>query len=181
MSLISSAPASSTAISTSSSPSDGVLGTITTPLRLNRYETEPASAIDPPLRVSATRTSEAARGVALIGHCLVRGAACLQAGPAADGPVDVVVRRRAALGLGHGVIQRRVGVHVWPAAARRHLDVLDQLGEQPAAPGVDDRLLVLRGRPLGVAAHDSSLTMSVKIACTRLSWVSSGWNAVASA
>ncbi len=61
MSLTSSAPASSTAISTSSSPSLSLLGTITTPLRLNRYDTDPASAIDPPLRVKATRTSEAAR------------------------------------------------------------------------------------------------------------------------
>ena len=30
-------------------------------MRLNRYDTEPGSAIDPPLRVIATRTSEAAR------------------------------------------------------------------------------------------------------------------------
>ena len=37
------------------------LVTITTPLRLNIYETEPGSAIEPPLRVTATRTSEAAR------------------------------------------------------------------------------------------------------------------------
>ena len=36
-------------------------GTITTPLRVNRYATEPGSAIDPPLRVIAVRTSEAAR------------------------------------------------------------------------------------------------------------------------
>ena len=34
---------------------------MTTPLRLNRYETDPGSAIVPPLRVSAMRTSEAAR------------------------------------------------------------------------------------------------------------------------
>ena len=32
-----------------------------TPLRLKRYETEPGSAIVPPLRVTATRTSDAAR------------------------------------------------------------------------------------------------------------------------
>ena len=59
-SLTSSAPASSTAIITSSSvvPS---LGTMTTPLRENRYDTEPGSAICPPLRVNATRTSAAAR------------------------------------------------------------------------------------------------------------------------
>src|SRR3954470_6236908 len=59
-SLISSAPASSTASIRSSSlrPS---FGTISTPLRLNRYDTEPASASRPPLRVSAVRTSVAAR------------------------------------------------------------------------------------------------------------------------
>src|SRR3954453_20327790 len=59
-SLISSAPASSTASIRSSSDSPA-LGTITTPLRLNRYDTLPASAKVPPLRVSAVRTSVAAR------------------------------------------------------------------------------------------------------------------------
>ena len=59
-SLTSSAPASRTASSTSSSlrPS---FGTITTPLRVNRYATDPGSAIVPPLRVMASRTSVAAR------------------------------------------------------------------------------------------------------------------------
>src|SRR6266851_1675342 len=124
---------------------------------------------------------DAARGVTLVRHRLVRGAACLEPGAAANRPVDVVVRHRTALGLLHGVVQRRVGAHVRAAAARRHLDILDELGEELAPPGVDDGLLVLRGGPLGVAAHRCSLTMSVKILCTRLSWVSSGWNAVASA
>src|SRR5215471_3819577 len=122
-----------------------------------------------------------AGGVALVRHGLVRGAAGLKARAAADGPVDVVVGHRTALGLLHRVVQRRVRVHVGSAAARRYLDVLDQLGEQLSPPGVNHGLLVLRGRPLGVTAHDRSLTMSVKIECTRLSWVSSGWNAVASA
>ena len=36
-------------------------GTITTPLRVKRYATEPGSAIAPPLRVIAVRTSVAAR------------------------------------------------------------------------------------------------------------------------
>ncbi|CAB4576146.1 unannotated protein [freshwater metagenome] len=35
--------------------------TITTPFRLNKYETEPGSAIFPPFLVTATRTSDAAR------------------------------------------------------------------------------------------------------------------------
>jgi hypothetical protein len=42
-------------------PSRFASGAMTTPLRLNRYDTEPGSAIEPPLRVMATRTSEAAR------------------------------------------------------------------------------------------------------------------------
>src|SRR5262249_44128073 len=124
---------------------------------------------------------DAAGGVPLVRHRLVRGAARLKPGAAAHRPVDVVVGDRAALGLLHGVIQRRVGVHVRATAARRYLNVLDQLGEELAAPGVDHGLLVLGGGPLGVAAHRCFLTMSVKILCTRLSWVSSGWNAVASA
>src|SRR5260370_16219444 len=111
----------------------------------------------------------------------MRGAARLETGAETHGPVNVVVRHRTALGLLDGVIKRRVGVHVRATAARRHLDVLDQLGEELAAPGVDDSLLVLGGGPLGVAAHRSSFTMSVKIVCTRLSWVSSAWNAVATA
>ena len=60
-SLTSSAPASSTAPSTSSSLQPAAFGTITTPLRLNRYATLPGSASVPPLRVSAVRTSDAAR------------------------------------------------------------------------------------------------------------------------
>jgi transcriptional/translational regulatory protein YebC/TACO1 len=46
------------------------------------------------------------------------------------------------------------------AVRRGDLDVLDQLGEQLAALGVDHRLLVLGGGPLGVAAHVLSFTMS---------------------
>src|SRR5690606_18402590 len=34
-----------------------------------------------------------------------------------------------------------------------HLDVLAELGEELAPPRVDDRLLVLRGGPLGVTCH----------------------------
>jgi hypothetical protein len=45
--------------------------------------------------------------------------------------------------------------------ARRDLDVLDQLGEQLAALGVDRGLLVLRGRPLGVARHALSSRLDV--------------------
>ena len=46
-------------------------GTMTTPLRLNRYDTLPGSAIDPPLRVTATRTSEAARFRLSVRHSIM--------------------------------------------------------------------------------------------------------------
>ena len=83
------------------------------------------------------------------------------------------LRDRGLAGLLDRVVQRRVAVRVTAAGARRDLDVLDQLGEQLAALGVDDGLLVLGGRPFGVAAHGSMLrscavlTMSQKYACTR--------------
>ena len=66
---------------------------------------------------------------------------------------------RVLLGLLDRVEQRRVARRVAAAGARGHLDVLDQLGEQLPAPGIDDGLLVLGGCPLGVAAHACSFTM----------------------
>ena len=60
-SLTSSAPASSTASRPRPRPAPSAFGTMTTPLRENRYDTEPGSASLPPLRVNARRTSEAAR------------------------------------------------------------------------------------------------------------------------
>src|SRR6266700_4029452 len=66
------------------------------------------------------------------------------------------------------------------AGPRRHLDVLDQLGEKLPAAGVDGRLLVLGRRPLGVATHVRSLTMSTKYRWMRRSPVNSGWKEVAS-
>ena len=70
-SLTSSAPASSTASSTSSSLAPA-FGTITTPLRENMYDTDPASANVPPLRVSAVRTSVAARLRLSVRHSMSR-------------------------------------------------------------------------------------------------------------
>ena len=60
--------------------------------------------------------------------------------------------------------ERRVAGEVAAAGAGRDLDVLDQLGEQLAAPGVDDGLLVLGRRPLGVAAHDAPCTARPSLA-----------------
>src|SRR5699024_8332750 len=72
---------------------------------------------------------------------------------ALDGAVDVVVRDGGLLRLLDGVVERGVARRVRTTHAGRDLDVLDQLGEQLAAPGIDDGLLVLRGRPLGMPCH----------------------------
>ncbi len=55
-------------MSTSSSVTP-FFSTMMTPLRWNRYDTEPGSASEPPLRVNATRTSEAARFLLSVRHC----------------------------------------------------------------------------------------------------------------
>src|ERR1017187_2519244 len=121
------------------------------------------------------------RGVALVGDRLVGGPAGFEATAPADGPVDVVAGDRIPLGLLHRIVERGVPGQVSAAGPGRDLNILDQLGEQLAAPGVDDRLLVLGRGPLRMAAHERSLPMSTKSLCTRGSPVSSGWNAVASA
>src|ERR1039457_5411443 len=119
--------------------------------------------------------------VSLIGDRLVGGPAGLEPAAPADGPVDVVAGDRVPLRLLHRLVERGVPGQVSATGPGGDLDVLDQLGEQLAAPGVDDCFLVLGRGPFRVAAHERSLTMSTKSLCTRGSPVSSGWNAVASA
>ncbi len=78
-SLTSSTPASRVASSTSSSPTSRPswsLGTITTPLREKSRETEPGSAIVPPLRVTAVRTSMAARLRLSVRHSTRKATPC---------------------------------------------------------------------------------------------------------
>ena len=82
---------------------------------------------------------DAVGAVALVHDRLVVGAAGLQAGAALDRALDVVVRDRGLLRLLDGVVERRVAGRVAAAGPRRDLDVLDQLGEQLAALGVDRR------------------------------------------
>ena len=91
--------------------------------------------------------------VALVGDRQIVDAAGLCAGTAFDRTVDVVIGDRGLLGLLDRIPERRVPVGITAADPRRHLDVLDQLGEQLAALGVLGRLLVLGGSPLGMAAH----------------------------
>src|SRR6185503_20031230 len=128
---------------------------------------------------------DAVGSVALVHDGLVVRPAGLLAGTALDRPVDVVVGDRVLLGLLDRVEQGRVAGHVTAIGARRDLDVLDQAGEQLAAPSVNNRLLVLGRRPLGVPGHRlypsarpttgrESRTMSTKYRCTRRSPVSSG-------
>src|SRR5262249_44062533 len=123
---------------------------------------------------------DAAGGVTLVGDRLVGRVAAFRAGAAADGPVDVLVRHRALLGLLHRVIKGGIARRVAAAGPRRHLDVLDQLGEQLAAARIHGRLLVLGRRPLGVATHVRSLTMSTKYRWMPRPPVNSGWKEVAS-
>ena len=137
---------------------------------------------------------DAVGAVALVHDRLVVRAAGLGARAALDRAVDVVVGDRGLLGLLDRVVERRVAGRVTAAHPGRDLDVLDQLGEHLAAPGVDDRLLVLGGRPLGVAGHDavplpcsgagagSALTRPGPRTAAWIRWspVISGWNDVAS-
>ena len=168
-SLTSSAPASSTAASTSSSVTPPALGTMHDALAAEQVRH--AARVGERAAVAGQRDADlgggavavvgqaldeyrdAARPVALVGDRLVVGAAGVDARPAAYRAVDVVVGHRVALGLGDRVGEGRVAGHVTAAGAGRDLDVLDQLGEQLAAPGIDDGLLVLRRRPFGMAAH----------------------------
>src|SRR5206468_2867144 len=105
---------------------------------------------------------------ALVGDRLVVGATGLEPGATLDGPVDVVVGDRGLLRLLDGVVERRVAGRVTAARASRDLDVLDQLGEELAALGVDAGLLVLRRRPLGMPAHAAPPPSSVPVAPARL-------------
>ena len=74
-------------------------GTMTTPLRLNRKDTEPGSASEPPLRVIAVRTSIAARllvvGEALDEHRDAGGAVALVHDRLVVGAAGLGARSRA--------------------------------------------------------------------------------------
>ncbi|MNW55255.1 hypothetical protein D3C74_329030 [compost metagenome] len=103
------------------------------------------------VREALDQDRDAARAVALVHDRLVVGAAGFLARAALEGAVDVVVGDRGLLGLLDGVEERGVTGEVPAARAGRDLDVLDELGEQLAALGVDHGLLVLGRSPLGVS------------------------------
>ena len=94
--------------------------------------------------------ADAGRRVALVYDVLVVGATGFFTRAALDGALDVVGRHGRFLGLVDGVVQRRVAIRVAAAHTGRDLDVLDELGEELAALGVNGGLLVLGSRPLGM-------------------------------
>lgn len=94
--------------------------------------------------------ANAGRSVALVDDVFVVGGAVFSTGTTLDGTSDVVGRHGGLLGLVDGIVQGRVAVRVATAEAGGDFDVLDELGEELAALGVDGGLLVLGGRPLGM-------------------------------
>ena len=133
------------------------------------------------------------RAVALVHDRLVVGAAGLGTRAALDRAVDVVVGDRRLLGLLDGVVERRVAGEVAAARARRDLDVLDQLGEQLAALGVDRRPSCAWWSPtwsgrtcspsssvVGLYATSAVRDQVDEQPWTRASPPTSGWNDVAS-
>ena len=121
---------------------------------------------------------------------------CQSAPPASAPEPRLTARSMLSLGtefflrLLDGVVERRVAGRVTAAGARRDLDVLDQLGEQLAALGVDRRPSCAWSSPTwsGRTSYSSVVTgvlrrrtmLARSSACTRRSPVSSGWNDVAS-
>ena len=95
----------------------------------------------------------AAGAVALVGDGLERLGVAALAGALGDRALDVVLGHRRVLGLLHGQRERGVALDVAAALLRRHRDGARELGEQLAAACVDDRLLVLDPRPLGMTGH----------------------------
>jgi hypothetical protein len=96
------------------------------------------------------------RAVALVADLLELGVV-LAAGAALDGALDVVGGHVDLTGLLHGQAQPEVADGVGTALARRHRQLAGHLGEDLAALGVDDRLLVLDPRPLAVTGHEPSV------------------------
>ena len=96
---------------------------------------------------------DAARAVALVDDVLERVDVGALAGALGDRALDVVLGHRGVLGLLHREPEPRVALDVAAALLRRDRDGARELGEQLAATGVDDRLLVLDPRPFRVTGH----------------------------
>ncbi|SLH56381.1 Uncharacterised protein [Mycobacteroides abscessus subsp. abscessus] len=168
-SLTSSAPASSTAISTSSSDRP-FFSRVTMPLRWTRCHGHPHLARRPVAVVGEAldEDRDAVGAVALVHDRLPVGAARLLTGAALARALDVVVGDRGLLRLLDGVVQRGVAFGITATRTCRHLDVLDQLREELPPLRVDRGLLVLGGGPFGVAAHSPTSFRSVaRLECVR--------------
>src|SRR5699024_10116384 len=115
-----------------------------------------------------------AGGVTLVHDGLPIGATRFLTGTTLAGTFDVVQRDRTLLRLLDRVVERRVPLGVPTPETSGHLHVLDQLGEELAALGVDDGFLVFGGSPLGVARHACPFTVSTKRRGIRTSPVRDG-------
>src|SRR5699024_6726014 len=112
----------------------------------------PGGAV-PVVRQALDEQRHAVRTVALVQDRLPLGTARLLTGASFARALDVVGRDGVLLSLLDGVVQRRVPGRVTTARPGGHLDVLDEFGEELAALGVDRRLLVFGGGPLGMPCH----------------------------
>jgi len=106
----------------------------------------------PVIRQCVDQDRDAARAVSLVGHLVVRDAFEI-ARALLDGAVDVVGRHAVLARRQHRGPETRIGVDVAAAETRGNGDLLDQLGEQLAAPGILQSLLVLDRAPLRMTGH----------------------------
>ena len=121
---------------------------------------------------------DALGAVALVDDRLERSRVRVRAGALRDRAVDVVLRHRVRPRLLDRVLEREVVRGVAAALLRRDDDRARELREELAALRVGGALLVLDRRPLAMPGHPcSSLHQFQNRSCTRVSSVSSGWNA----
>jgi hypothetical protein len=92
-------------------------------------------------------------GIAFVHDRLVVDSGAVEAASALDRTGDVVGGNRVLLRLLDRVEERRIAVGVRSTVASGNLDVLDQLGEELAALGIDGRLLVFSRCPFGMTCH----------------------------
>src|SRR5699024_7181820 len=94
-----------------------------------------------------------AGGIAFVHDRLVVDSRAVEASAALDCATDVVGRNGVLLRLLDRVEERRVAVGVRSTVASGNLDVLDQLGKELAALGIDGSFLVFSRCPFGMTCH----------------------------
>src|ERR1700728_5337754 len=105
--------------------------------------------------VDVEQNGDAAGPVPFEGEFLVCGAGQF-AGPALDGPLDIVGRHVFSLGRDDRTTQAGIGIRIAAAVLRSDADFLDETGEDLAALGVERALLVLNCGPFRMAGHGST-------------------------